>query len=288
MKHITRLITMRRATAAAATPTARAPLSPPRPPAATVAALVVGDELLEGSITDTNTPFLATLLASRGAALVETATVRDDQAVIAAAAARLAGLADAVVVAGGIGPTHDDVTYAALAGPAGLARHAPTVDRMKAHYAARGVPLHEGRLRMADLPANAAEVRTTPGTWVPLVRVGAAWIVPGVPSLYKSMLTHHAADLFAGPPTLEATLLTPVGEGDVARPLAAVAAACRGDGVKVGSYILADDDAAKGQGFNVRLRVRGCSQAAVEGAVAAVAASVPGAVREKETNKERG
>ena len=275
MRRLTRLVSTAAAPAARAPPSAAAP----RPPAATVAALVVGDELLEGAITDTNTPFLASLLATRGAALVETATVRDDAAVIAAAAARLAGLADAVVVAGGIGPTHDDVTYAALAGSAGLARHADTVERMKTHYAARGVPLHEGRLRMADLPANAAEVRATPGTWVPLVRVGAAWIVPGVPSLYRSMLTHHAPSLFAGPPTLTATLLTRAGEGDVAAPLASVAAGCREGGVKLGSYILADDDGAKAAGYNVRLRVRGRDAAAVEAAVAAVVGGVPGAVR---------
>ena len=250
-------------------------------PAATVAALVVGDELLEGAITDTNTPWLAQLVASRGAALVEAATVRDDERTIAAAAARLASLADCVVVAGGIGPTHDDVTYAALAGDAGLKRHEGTVARMTEHYARRGVPLHAGRLRMADLPANADDVLATPDTWVPLVRVGACWIVPGVPSLSRSMLSHHAPALFAGAPTLTATLITPVGEGDVAQPLRQVAGAVREGGVKIGSYILSDDDAARGRGFNVRLKVRAKQADALEAAVAAVAAAVPGAVREE-------
>lgn len=256
--------------------------SPAAPPvAATVAAVAVGDELLEGSINDANTPFLATLLASRGAELVEAAFVKDDPVVIASAVARLSKLADAVVVAGGVGPTHDDVTYAAAAGAAGVRRHAGTVAAMERHYAQRGVPLTEARLRMADLPVG-ANVLTTPGTWVPLVRVAPnTIIVPGVPSLFKKLLEHHADALFGGAPTLTASLLTPIGEGDVAVPLAEVAATA-GPGVKLGSYILAPDDPAKAAGFNVRLRVRSKNAAALAAAVAAVEAAVPHAVRESE------
>ena len=254
---------------------------PPPPVAATVAAVAVGDELLEGAVTDANTPFLASMLTARGADLVEAAFVRDDAAVIAATVARLSKVADAVVVAGGVGPTHDDVTYAALAGPGGLTRHAGTVAAMEVHYGARGVPLTPARLTMADLPPGAT-VLTTPGTWVPLVRVAPnTLILPGVPSLFRKMLEAHADSLFGGPPTLTASLLTPIGEGDVAVPLAAVAARV-GPTVKLGSYILAPEDGAKARGFNVRLRLRSRCATALAAAVAEVEGAVPGAVREEE------
>lgn len=237
----------------------------PLPPAQRVAFLAVGDELLSGAVADANTPWAAARLAARGCDVVEAAFVRDDVEAIAAAAKRLSATADAVVAAGGVGPTHDDVTYAALAGPAGLARHAGTVAAMQESYGRRGVPLTEARLTMADLPAAADEVLTTPGTWVPLVRIGSVYILPGVPKLFRMIVAAHEGR-FGGPLPSTATLLTRLGEGDVALPLAAVAR--RHPGVKLGSYILDDGDAARaGKGFNVRLRATARDPAALAAAV---------------------
>ena len=249
---------------AAASASAGAPSTPP-PLATRLAFLAVGDELLSGAVTDANTPWAATRLTARGADVVEASFVRDDEQAIAATAGRLALTADAVVASGGVGPTHDDVTYAALAGRAGLARHAGTVRAMQESYGRRGVPLTEARLTMADLPAAADEVLTTPGTWVPLVRVGKVYILPGVPKLYRMILAAHEGR-FGGPLPSVATLLTRLGEGDVAMPLREVAG--RHPGVKLGSYILDDGDAARvAGGFNVRLRASSRDPAALAAAV---------------------
>jgi len=51
-----------------------------------------------------------------------------------------------VFTSGGIGPTHDDITYESVAAAfgRGVALHQPTVERMTAHYEAQGkeVPIN--------------------------------------------------------------------------------------------------------------------------------------------------
>ena len=79
-------------------------------------------------------------------------------------------------------PTHDDVSYEAIASAygRGLPLHPPTVERMREHYAAQGKELNAARLRMATLPEGCV-VHTTPGAWVPLAQVHNVFILPGVP-----------------------------------------------------------------------------------------------------------
>ncbi len=139
-----------------------------------------------------------------------------------------------VFSSGGIGPTHDDVTYESIASAFGLSLelHAPTVERMRAHYAAQGKELNSARLRMATLPAGCT-VHDTTGSWVPLAQVRNVFILPGVPWLFKSMLEANK-ELFRGPELMTATLYTHAGEGDLAAALTAVAESH--PSVSIGSY----------------------------------------------------
>lgn len=108
--------------------------------------MIIGDEILTGSVQDTNTPWLAHLLHSRGVDVCRVEYLPDDAADIAATCLSLrerVGPHGFVFSSGGIGPTHDDVTYQAIASALGLALelHQPTVARMQEHYAARGLEL---------------------------------------------------------------------------------------------------------------------------------------------------
>ena len=97
------------------------------------ALLVIGNEILSGSVTDANTPWLAKLLHSRGVDLVRVECIPDSPADIAATCLALqtrVGPDGFVFTSGGIGPTHDDVTYDSIATAFGLSLelHAPTVE----------------------------------------------------------------------------------------------------------------------------------------------------------------
>ncbi|KAK9839192.1 hypothetical protein WJX81_000539 [Elliptochloris bilobata] len=245
---------------------------PTLPPAGRTAVLVIGTEILSGSVTDTNTPWLAKLLYSRGVDLVRVEVISDDKEDIAATALRLrelVGSSGAVITSGGIGPTHDDVTYEALAAAHGVSLevHEATAARMQQHYDARGIELNAARLRMATLPAT-AEVLEVPGTWVPLVNLRGTYVLPGVPRLFRSMLEAHIGR-FAGPAHRQAELLTDMGEGDLADPLREIAR--EHPGVSVGSYP-ADDALPAGDRpkHKVRLVLSCRDEAALASAVDAV------------------
>ncbi len=82
---------------------------------------MTGTEVLEGRVRDENGAAIAADLTSRGVRVVGTAVVDDTRASIeAAVSAALAGDIALVVVTGGLGPTHDDRTMAAVAAVAGL------------------------------------------------------------------------------------------------------------------------------------------------------------------------
>lgn len=77
--------------------------------------LTIGDELLIGQIVNTNQAFIGERLNGIGIDVQEMITVGDDMPVILAAFARAWDAADAVIVTGGLGPTHDDITKKAVA-----------------------------------------------------------------------------------------------------------------------------------------------------------------------------
>jgi len=80
-----------------------------------VAIVTVGDELLAGETENTNATWLARQLTDRGATVPGMVTVPDDRTVIARWVREFRDAFDAVVVTGGLGDTHDDVTLEAVA-----------------------------------------------------------------------------------------------------------------------------------------------------------------------------
>lgn len=162
-------------------------LSPTDTGSRTAAVLTVGSELTEGLRDDTNAAEVALALSSAGHAVRELASVPDDVAAVRASIARLTAAYDTVVVTGGLGPTHDDVTREAAA-------------------AALDVELvEEPALREALLPAAAAHERPEAAEQVyrqALVLPGAEVLPPTIgtaPGLIASQ-DRHTLVLLPGPP----------------------------------------------------------------------------------------
>jgi len=113
------------------------------------------------------------------------------------AARRMVKNYDFVITSGGIGPTHDDITYASLAKAFNqpLKYHDETLKRLTAHASRRPdiqdqTPEQKtARERMALFPEKAEVLFVGEDIWVPVCRLeGKLCIFPGIPSLFQRML----------------------------------------------------------------------------------------------------
>ncbi len=210
------------------------------------AVLIVGDEILTGEIRDVNGPFLLARLSAAGVRVERLAACPDREAEITAELLRLRALADAVVVAGGIGPTHDDVTRPAVAAALGLplSPHPEAARRIRGFY---GDGASAAELTMALAPQG-ARVVVGPRTGTFGFAVAGVYVFPGVPLLLED-LTEAILPEFCGAPLHRVELRTDRREGEIAD---ALAAAQREDPqVAIGSYPLLADG-----GWSVRVVVR--------------------------------
>ena len=76
--------------------------------------IVIGDELLIGQVTDTNSGWIAREMNRVGWEITEITTVRDRRAEITSALDQAFARVDAVLMTGGLGPTKDDITKQTL------------------------------------------------------------------------------------------------------------------------------------------------------------------------------
>ena len=187
--------------------------------------LVIGDEILSGRTRDSNMHFLAKELTRTGIDLKETRVVSDDPQAITGAVQALAAAYDTVFTSGGIGPTHDDITAECVAAafdtPIGIRDDARAL--LAAHYQRTGAELNEARLRMARIPEGAALI-DNPVSVAPGFTIQNVHVMAGVPAVFEAMVASVLPTLTGGQPLLSQTLRIERGEGEIAGPLADLAA----------------------------------------------------------------
>ena len=237
-------------------------------PNPTAAMLVIGDEILSGRTRDSNMHHLAGELTRHGIVLKEARVVADDPDAIIAAVNALRAAHDEVFTSGGIGPTHDDITAEAIAAafsvPISVRDDARAI--LAAHYARSGTELNEARLRMARIPEGARLI-DNPISRAPGFSLGNVHVMAGVPNIFEAMLASVLPTLTGGDPLLSQSLRVMRGEGEIAKPLADLAAEFAD--LSFGSYPFVKDGA-----YGTNLVVRGTDAARLDAAMIRLAAAV--------------
>ena len=225
-----------------------------------VAAVVIGEEILSGKFADENGPFLIRRLRELGADLRRLVVIGDGVDEIADEVRRCSDRYQRVITTGGVGPTHDDRTFLGVA----RAFDEPLVEHaeLRARLLGYGLPPNDATLRMAQVPQSAVLVAGS-GEY-PVIAVRNVFVFPGVPKLMRKKfdaIQQH----FAGTVVATARLETDRPETDIAADLTAVQDA--EPNVQIGSYPRFDDGA-----FRVIVTLESRDGAALERARAALEA----------------
>jgi len=148
--------------------------------------VAVGTELLLGQIPDTNSQWLGEQFAANGISSHFHQHVGDNHERIVLAFRTALARSDAMIVCGGLGPTQDDITRAALAEVMNvpLDRDEALVATIRSMFESRGRVMPDNNLLQADVPRGASIIAQTRGTAPGLIcNVGlkVVYAVPGVP-----------------------------------------------------------------------------------------------------------
>ena len=157
------------------------------------AVVAVGTELLLGQIVDTNSSWMGEQLAANGIDSLIQYKVGDNQKRIVEVLRAALRDADAVIMCGGLGPTHDDLTREAIAEVMGapLEMHEDLADVIRQIFESRGRRMPDNNLQQAMVPRGAEPIRQTRGTAPGLIcPVGdkVVYAVPGVPHEMHDMV----------------------------------------------------------------------------------------------------
>ena len=198
---------------------------------ATAAILLIGNELLSGKIRDENGSWAARRLRVLGIDLRRVVVVPDVQADIVEELRRTSPQVDYVFTSGGVGPTHDDITIAAVAAAfdVPLLLDAELDGLIQAHFGERCTDAHR---RMAQVPEGTRLDWSGTLKW-PVYVMRNVFILPGVPSLFRTKFDAVAGSLQTGTFWLRSIYLNHMDEGRIAALLRGVEDAQL---VSIGSY----------------------------------------------------
>ncbi|WP_268123557.1 competence/damage-inducible protein A [Roseivirga pacifica] len=171
--------------------------------------LTIGDEILYGQITDTNSQWMSAELDQLGIKVVRKTTVGDTEEAILTAFDEAESRADIILITGGLGPTNDDLTMPMLARyfDSEIIMNEAVLNHVKDFFERRGRVFTELNKRQALVPKIAQvlhnELGTAPGTWYE--RNGKVFVsMPGVPHEMKNLMKTHVL------PKLQQVFQTPV------------------------------------------------------------------------------
>jgi len=162
--------------------------------------ITIGDEILIGQITDTNSAFISQKLNEAGIRVTKKVSVGDNESEIVHAIDEALSESDIVLVTGGLGPTKDDITKTTLCKyfNASLRFDEETYRNVEALFKARGRAVTELNRKQAEVPDNCNVIPnligTAPGMW--FEKNNSVLVsMPGVPQEMKAMMNDRVIPL---------------------------------------------------------------------------------------------
>lgn len=149
----------------------------------TAAILIIGSEIINGEVTDTNGKYVSRELSKIGFRISSINIVNDDLDYAARFIAYLSELETIVVTIGGLGPTIDDITMAAVAQAFDLPIISRRVKSALDFRKMSGSETQNNLLR--KMPKGSQIINSDNG---PIVKTRNVFSLPGLPSLVKNRL----------------------------------------------------------------------------------------------------
>lgn len=197
------------------------------------ALIIIGNELLSGSRTDTNTVYLGSRITALGGDVVAVSVVPDDCAAIESELASLMSRVDVVITTGGLGVTADDRTKQAVAKHLGrkLVLNEDLLDQVREQFESRGIAMPEVNISQAMIPEGVRPIENHRGTAPGLMfeaEESLLFVLPGVPAELAPMFDGFVSPFLEGrglkPLAQERTLRTTgITESEIAELTASLA-----------------------------------------------------------------
>lgn len=191
--------------------------------------ITIGDEILIGQVTDTNSAWLGQELNKLGIKVIHKASVGDDADAITNALTAAASRANIIIMTGGLGPTKDDITKHTLCNyfNTKLILNAEVEKWVTQIFTQRKLPMIPTNLAQAMVPENCEVLfnrsGTAPGMW--FNHNNKIYMsMPGVPFEMKGIFEEQCAprlkQLFNLPEIIHRTILTcGIGESFLAKKI---------------------------------------------------------------------
>ncbi|MFN8015612.1 MAG: competence/damage-inducible protein A [Acidimicrobiia bacterium] len=159
--------------------------------------LSVGTELLLGQINDTNSTYISSCLGDAGVFCYEHRKVGDNEQRLTNAIESMLSESDAIIISGGLGPTHDDITREVVAKlmNVDLVFNEDIAGIIHERFVKRKIEMPENNLRQAYVPQGVKIIENNLGTAPGLICIvnhkgnkKRIYLVPGVPHEMKPMV----------------------------------------------------------------------------------------------------
>ncbi|MDA3844475.1 MAG: competence/damage-inducible protein A [Candidatus Kapabacteria bacterium] len=161
-----------------------------------ISILTIGDEICIGQITNTNVVHISAELTRIGANVLTHSTIGDEKNIMLSEIDRLLKSSDVLILTGGLGPTHDDITKPVLCEyfDDQLIYREQTLENLRKRYSKLNIEMTDRNMRQAQVPSKCISLENSAGAapGIMFEKDGSyLFSVPGVPGEMRAIMKDH-------------------------------------------------------------------------------------------------